>query len=279
MAIAETDFAFISDFARRSAAIVLEPGKEYLVESRLAPIARELTGGSLDALIERIRSTANGSALRARTLDALTTNETSFFRDFHPYVALQESILPELISRRGADQRLTIWSAACSSGQEPYTLAMIIREHFPALARWNVRILATDISPTVLAHARAGCYSQFDVNRGLPAKYLARYFQKSEAGWTVAPTLRELIEFKERNLIEPWPAREEFDLVLMRNVLIYFDSESRRQVLRNVRARMRPGGVLLLGTAETTVQLDPAWSVVRYDKTSVFTVNPPGARP
>jgi len=278
MAIAEADFTFISDFARRSAAIVLETGKEYLVESRLAPIAREVSGGSLDARIASIRGSSPGSALRARTLDALTTNETSFFRDFHPYVALQESILPQLIARRGQDKTLTIWSAACSSGQEPYTLAMIIREHFPALAHWSVRILATDLSPTVLAHARAGVYSQFDVNRGLPAKYLSRNFEKSDAGWTVAPTLRELIDFRPRNLIESWPAREEFDLVLMRNVLIYFDTESRRQVLRNVRARMRPGGVLLLSTAETTVQLDPAWSVVRHDKTSVFTVDDSGAR-
>lgn len=270
MGISPTDFAFVSDFARTSAAIVLEPGKEYLVETRLASLARDYTDGSLDALVEKLRREPAASVLRARALDALTTNETSFFRDFHPFEGLRKQFLPELIAARSNTRSLSIWSAACSAGQEPVSLAILLREHFPQLADWSVRILATDISGAVLDSARAGLYTQFEVNRGLPAPLLLKHFKKQEQHWRVNDAIRSAITFEPRNLIEPYPSNERYDLVLLRNVMIYFDVPTKRKILAAVRARLNPGGYLLLGSAETTMNIDPAWEIVRGENTTLY---------
>jgi len=270
MGISAADFEYVSEFARRTAAIVLEPGKEYLVETRLAPLARDYSRGSLDAFVEQLRNEPAASVLRARALDALTTNETSFFRDFHPFEGLRKAFIPELIAARGATRTLSIWSAACSAGQEPVSLAILLRHHFPELAGWTLRLLATDISGAVLDMARAASYSQFEVNRGLPAPLLLKYFKKDGDRWVVNEAIRAMIDYQPRNLIEPWPDGEQHDIVMLRNVLIYFDVPSKRRILGEVKRRLAPRGLLFLGASETTLNIDADWEIVREDKTTAF---------
>jgi chemotaxis protein methyltransferase CheR len=275
MAISKTDFDYIANLARSHAAIVLEPGKEYLVENRLTPLAEQEGYGTLEKFIGKMRSEpVNG--LHHKTIDALTTNETSFFRDFHPFEALRKHILPKLIEQRAATRQLTIWSAACSTGQEPYTLAMLLHEHFPQLRDWRISIVATDLSPTVLKTAQAGSYSQFEVNRGLPAAYLIKHFTKENERWHIKPELKKNIQFRAMNLIQPWPIMSPFDLVFIRNVMIYFDVETKKMILKRIRNCLLPHGYLFLGTAETTMNLDTEYKPVTFDKTVVYS---PGGAP
>lgn len=270
MDILAQDFAYVCDFARSAAAIVIEPGKEYFIESRLGPL---VVGSGCKTFSEFIGLMRNGPAagvLRAKVIDALTTNETFFFRDVLPFEIMRTTILPNLIAQRAAQRKLSIWSAACSTGQEPYSLAMLLRENFPQLAQWDVSILATDLSPTVLAQARAGNYSQFEVNRGLPAPLLEKYFTQQGDRWLVGETLKHGIEFRAMNLIEPWPSLPVFDLILIRNVMIYFDVPTKQMILKRLRSCLHPKGALFLGTAETTLNLDPAYVAVPYGPATVY---------
>lgn len=276
MAISKTDFDYVAQLVRGQAAIVLEPGKEYLVENRLTPLAEQEGFGTLGNFIAKMRSETVINGLHHKSIDALTTNETSFFRDFHPFEALRKNILPQLIEQRAATRQLTIWCAACSTGQEPYTLAMLMQEHFPQLADWRLTIIASDLSPTVLKIAEAGAYSQFEVNRGLPAAYLIKYFTKQGDRWRIKPELKKNIEFRAMNLIQPWPILPPFDLVFIRNVMIYFDVETKKTILKRIRNCLLPHGYLFLGSAETTMNLDPEYQPVNLGRTVVYEV--PGAR-
>lgn len=279
MAITGAEFDYVTDLARRNAAIVIDRGKEYFIEARLAPLVQSQGCKSLAELISMMRMNPTFSALHAKAIDALTTNETFFFRDFQPFEALRKVILPKILEQRAAQRRLSIWSAACSTGQEPYSLAMLLRENFPQLDQWKVSILATDLSATVLTQARSGSYNQFEVNRGLPAPLLIKYFAKRGDRWEVKDTLRQWIDFKEMNLVEPWPIFQPFDIVLIRNVMIYFDVPTKQSILKKIRACIQPSGTLFLGTAETTINLDPAWSPVSLDKTTVYQLAANVARP
>ncbi len=276
MAISKTDFDYVAQLVRGQAAIVLEPGKEYLVENRLTPLAEQEGFGTLGNFIAKMRSETVINGLHHKSIDALTTNETSFFRDFHPFEALRKNILPQLIEQRAATRQLTIWCAACSTGQEPYTLAMLMQEHFPQLADWRLTIIASDLSPTVLKIAEAGAYSQFEVNRGLPAAYLIKYFTKQGDRWLIKPELKKNIEFRAMNLIQPWPILPPFDLVFIRNVMIYFDVETKKTILKRIRNCLLPHGYLFLGSAETTMNLDPEYQPVNLGRTVVYEA--PGAR-
>ena len=269
MAISQPDFDYISQLAHAQAAIVLEPGKEYLVETRLGSLAQTEGFGSLEELIAKMRG-ARVNGLHHKAIDALTTNETFFFRDFHPFEALRTSILPSMIDQRGETRRLTIWSAACSNGQEPYSLAMLLLEHFPQLADWTVTILATDLSPTVLKRARGAEYSQLEVNRGLPANYLVKYFTQKGEKWCVNHDIKKMVEFRAMNLIHPWPVMPAFDLVFIRNVMIYFDVDTKKTILKKIRNCLLPHGYLFLGTAETTMNLDPAYQPVTFGRAVVY---------
>ncbi|HET7499806.1 MAG TPA: protein-glutamate O-methyltransferase CheR [Kofleriaceae bacterium] len=269
MTIDASGFQFVRQLVRERAAIVLEDGKQYLVDNRLSQLARREGLASAQEVIDRLRA-APGGPLQRKVIEAMTTTETLFFRDSKPYEALQNTILPELIRSRAGERKLQIWSGACSSGQEPYSVAMLLREHFPALAAWHVRVLATDLSTEMLARSRAGRYSQLEVNRGLPVSYRVKYFDKIGLEWQVRGDLRKMLDLRELNLAGPWNTMPPTDLVMLRNVLIYFDVETKRQILGKIRKIMRPGGFLLLGTAETTMNLDDGFELVRSDGTTYY---------
>lgn len=272
MAISKTDFDYISQLARNEAAIILEYGKEYLVETRLGRLAQTEGYASLAEFILALRTAPKVNGAHHKAIDALTTNETLFFRDFHPFEALRRTVLPPILEARANVKRLTIWSAACSTGQEPYSLALLLREHFPQLADWNVTILATDLSPTVLKQAEAGSYSQFEVNRGLPATYLVKYFIKEGDRWRLKDDVKKMVEFRPMNLIQPWPVMPAMDLVFIRNVMIYFDIETKKAILKKIRNCLLPHGYLFLGTAETTTNIDPAFEPVPHGKTVLYRI-------
>jgi chemotaxis protein methyltransferase CheR len=262
------DFAYICRLVRDRSAIVLEPGKEYLVETRLFPVVRSLKLESISQLVQKLRGNDNG--MIARVIEAIVTTETSFFRDMAPYEALKKTILPELIAKRRDSRRLNIWSAACSTGQEPYSLVMLLRESFAELSTWNVTILATDISGDVLTRARAGHYNQIEVNRGLPAAMLARYFTQLGNVWELSAEIRNKVEFREMNLTRAWPPMARMDIVLLRNVMIYFDPETRKSILSKVASLLKPDGYLLLGGAETTLNLNNSFRRVEHFKTGFY---------
>jgi len=230
--------------------MLLEAGKEYLVEARLLPLAESAGQGTVQRYIDRLRTTPVGVDHWA-AIEAMTTNETSFYRDLHPFESLRMKIIPALIDARGQQRTLEIWSAACSSGQEPYSVAMILREHFAILSRWRCRIRASDIARGVLKRAREGLYNQAEISRGMPPELLAKYFDREGSQWRLSSKIRQMVEFFEFNLTSRWSSMPPMDFVLLRNVLIYFDVRTKRSILEKVRRVLRPDGYLLLGNAET----------------------------
>lgn len=269
MALSASDFQYVSQLVRQRSAIVLEPEKSYLLEARLQPVARAEGFASIDGMVAHMRAQPT-NGLHRKVIEAMATNETSFFRDLHPFDALRQVVMPEVLKRRLAERRLDIWCAACSSGQEPYTVAMTLLEHFPQLSTWQVRILATDISSEMVARSRAGRYGQIEVNRGLPANLLVKYFEKKGMEWQVKPPAQTLCEFRELNLIEPWGPLPPMDVVFLRNVLIYFDVETKKSILAEVRKVLQPWGYLFLGGAETTINLGDAFERVQFDKAGCY---------
>jgi chemotaxis protein methyltransferase CheR len=205
VALSQTDFEYVRGLVLRRSAIGLENEKLYLAETRLQALARREGIDSLETLVRQLR-TAPANGLQQKVVEAMTTNETSFFRDVQPFEMLKQVVVPELMKRRATERQLTIWCAASSTGQEPYSLAMMLRESFPALASWKVRITTSDLSTEVLQKARKGCYSQLEVNRGLPAQMLVKYFQRQGVAWQIKDDIRNLIDYRQLNLIEPWPA-------------------------------------------------------------------------
>ncbi|MBI4878656.1 MAG: protein-glutamate O-methyltransferase CheR [Planctomycetes bacterium] len=258
MTIDPRDFEFIRKLVRERSAVVIDFGKEYLVESRLARILRARKIPSLGDLVSLLRA-APGDGLCEEVVEAMTTNETSFFRDQACFALLQDKLIPELLAARPRGERLTIWSCACSSGQEPYSLALLLHEMAGQLAGRKVAILATDVCESMLLRARQGIYDQLEVSRGLPASMLARHFVPRGRAWQVKPEIRALIEFRRLNLAGLWPALPHAGLVLLRNVMIYFDVATRQRVLQHVERVLEPGGYLILGSAETMFKLDSAF--------------------
>lgn len=276
MTLTQEAFGHISELVRRESAIVLEAGKEYLVESRLRPLAQAAGDADVTAYVTRLRATGTAGD-RAAVVDALTTNETSWFRDREPFDVLVGTVLPELMARTGARRKITIWSAACSSGQEAYTIAMLMADHLPP--GWQAEILATDISPAMVQRTREGLYSQLEVGRGLPAPMMVKHFTRVGTHWRVSDQLRSMVRAQTLNLATPFPALPVFDLVFLRNVLIYFDQPTKRTVLGRVRQVMSPDGYLFLGGAETTLGVDDRWTRTAVGR---FTLNRPadsGATP
>ncbi len=273
LGISQLDFDFVRHLVRRESSIDLDQSKAYLVISRLSPVAREHGFDSVGALISHLQS-STGGALHGSVVEAIATTETSFFRDLHPFNALRDEVLPELIRRRENTSRtLSIWSAACSSGQEPHSIAMLLQDRFPDLAGWNLQLVASDISESILQRARNGLYTQLEINRGLPAPYLIRFFDQDEDQWKLKPEVRRMFRFFRQNLADEWSMLAPLDLLVMRNVLIYFDVATRRDMLRKVRKILKPDGYLLLGSAETTLHLDELFTRVRVGRTVFYQVS------
>jgi len=249
-------FDYLAELVLRGSAIVIDKSKTYLFESRLLPIARANGLTNLDQLVETLKH-PGASALADSVIDAMTTNETSFFRDLHPFNALRTHLIPELIQKRAKERVLNIWSNACSSGQEVYSIAMLLKEHFPELAGWRVRLTATDLSKQILAKAQSGVFTQAEINRGLPMPMVLKHFKRSGVHWQVSDEIRRMVDFKVLNLVEPWPPTlPKMDIVFLRNVLIYFSVETKREILGKVHRVIQKDGVLLLGGAETTMNLN-----------------------
>jgi chemotaxis protein methyltransferase CheR len=228
---------------------VIDPSRNALFETRLQPIAKRAGASTLKDFVSILRVDRTPQLHRA-VAEAMTINETSFFRDGKPFDLLRENILPELIEKNSATRRLRIWSAANSTGQEAYSIAMLIAEHFPELTNWDVKIVGTDISAQVIEYARRGRYRRLEVNRGLPARMLVKFLVRHDDEWEVVPALRSMCDFRYANLCAPLPELPVFDLVLLRNVLLYFPQQDRSCVFSDVYHQMVPGGYLLLGSAE-----------------------------
>ena len=267
MTITAQSFAFVQQLVRNESAIVLDAGKEYLVESRLLPLAREAGAASVDEYVAELVRRRSPLALK-QVVEALTTNETSWFRDSEPFVALRTTVLPTLAAARGG-RRLRIWCAACSTGQEPYSVAVTALET-PQTAAAGVEVLGTDLSEEVLARARRAEYSQLEVNRGLPATTLVRHFERVGVSWRVSPAITSSVSFRTLNLIRPFPAVGRFDVVFLRNVLIYFDTPTKADILRRVRQVLAPDGYLFLGAAEMTMGIDDGWERLPGGRSSIY---------
>ena len=267
MTVSADTFTYVADLVRRRSAIQLGAGKEYLVESRLLPLVRQAGLAGVDEYVKSLRNVPH-SADHDRVVDALTTNETSWFRDVAPFQALTGHVLPALIQNSPGLTSLRVWSAACSTGQEPYSIAMALLAAAPDL---RVKITATDISQEVLARGRAGRYSQLEINRGLPALTFVRHFTRAGTEWQLSDQVRSMVTFSQHNLLHTPPAGGPFDIIFLRNVLIYFDIQTRGEVLRSVRRALLPSGFLLLGAVEATFGIDDSWETVPVGRGSVYT--------
>jgi chemotaxis protein methyltransferase CheR len=244
------EFGYIAALLKERSGLIVTPDKTYLFDTRLMPVARANKLDSIESLIAAMRS-SGAPALIDAVVDAMTTNETSFFRDRHPFEAMKKTILPELIDRRASQRQLRIWSAACSTGQEAYSLSIMLRDEFPQLSTWRIEIVGTDISPSVVARAKDGSYSNFEVQRGLPIQLLVKHFEQVGEQWRIKPELRRMVDFRLFNLLGDLAPLGQFDIVFCRNVLIYFDLATKSRVLDAIHRRLPHDGALILGGAES----------------------------
>lgn len=248
----ETDYDHFCRIVRERSGLVLSPEKAYLVDGRLGPVARREGLQDVPNLLRRLRA-GDAERLIGICVDAMATHESYFFRDGAPFEHLEKMLFPQLIAARQSVRTLKIWCAACSSGQEPYSIAMILKEMGHRLAGWRIDILATDMAEPILAKARAATYSDFEVQRGLAPERLTRWFTRQEAGWQVSQDLRQMVRFRTHNLLQGTAGLGVFDVILCRNVLIYFDVEGKRKIFSQLGAALANDGALLLGSAETVI--------------------------
>ncbi|OLF06893.1 CheR family methyltransferase [Actinophytocola xanthii] len=268
MELTDQQFKYVSDLVRREAAIVMPVGKEYLVESRLRPLVRKGGHGSITDLLnaaQGLGTAANG--VRKQIVESLTINETSWFRDREPFAALIDVVLPALLKDVPA-RPIRIWSAASSSGQEAYSIAIQLDKTLPPGR--DFQIFASDLSVEMVERTRAGVYNQLEINRGLPASDMVKYFERKGADWQVVDRLRRKVTVQQLNLSHPLPPMQPFDVVFLRNVLIYFSPETKRQILTRIRKILRPGGWLQLGAAETTVGIDSTFERIPVGRTAIY---------
>ncbi|GAB4377108.1 MAG: chemotaxis protein CheR [Kiloniellaceae bacterium] len=255
------DFEFIAQLLYQRSGLVITQEKAYLLESRLNPVARRWDLDGIDALIGALRSKKD-EKLMVDVTEAMTTNESFFFRDNRPFDQFKEIVLPHMLEARAARKQIRIWSAACSSGQEPYTLAMILKEEAARLAGWRIEIVATDLSTEILNKAKEGLYSQFEVQRGLPITLLMKYFTQEGEKWRISEEIRRMVTYKPFNLLDNPSALGNFDVVFCRNVLIYFDQQTKGKVLSRIAQIMPADGYLYLGGAETVLGISDSFEVV-----------------
>lgn len=249
MACSDSDYAYLRELVLTESSNLVDPSRNALFEARLKRIARLAGAPSLEGLVNVLREDRPAHLHRA-VAEAMTISETSFFRDFHPFETLRHNVIPRLIEQKQHVRTLRIWSAASSTGQEAYSLAMLLCEHFPELRRWNVKIVGTDISRSAIEYAKRARYRRIEINRGLPARMLVKYFKRHGEEWEVSSAIRDLCDFSYANLGAPLPSLPQFDLVLLRNVLLYFPSAHRTDVFRDVSRQMSQTGYLILGNSE-----------------------------
>jgi chemotaxis protein methyltransferase CheR len=262
------DYDFLCKLLKQRSGLVLSPEKHYLVESRLLPVARKAGLFNLTGLVARLKGPDAG-ALTVEVVEAMTTNESFFFRDKIPFDHFRDTIVPELLRARAATRRIRIWCAAAAAGQEPYTLAICLKDMGKELKGWRVEIVATDISAGILEKAKCGIYTQFEVQRGLPSLLLIKYFSQIGDLWQIAPELRGMVKFMPLNLLHDFSHLGTFDVVFCRNVLIYFDQATKTDVLERVAAVTDRDGYLVLGGAETVVGLTKRFRPVE-DKRGLY---------
>ncbi len=267
-------FATLQAFLLKSSGLSLDNEKKYLVEGRLAPIAKQAGLSGLDELVKRLSIDVE---LGKRVTDAMTINETFFFRDRVPFEGFRTLILPELLRRRAAQRRLRIWSAACSTGQEPYSLAMILDEEARRLTGWTVEIIASDISETALKTAKAGVYSHFEAQRGVPMPHLVKYFTKQKDRWVVNENIKSRVSFQQINLMDDFSRLGVFDIIFCRNVLIYFAPPQKRDVLSRLARCLAPDGYLTLGAAESVVGYSQEFTPHPENRVILTRNSPPSA--
>jgi len=273
MKVADPQFDYLCGLLRRRTGVCIDQSKQYLVVARLMPIVRQRGIPSLETLIDRVRQGVDPS-LEKDVLCAMMTHETSFFRDKAPFESLR-TVITGFVPRRSAERQLTLWSAACSTGQEPYSMAMVLLEHFRDLvATWRIRIIATDFSEPILARAREGVYSDLEAGRGLPPPLLKKYFRPLQGRQSIVQECRQLVEFRHINLNAAWPMMPLVDVVFLRNVMLYFDVDTRSALVGRVRRVLRPDGSLYLGGAETMIGIDDGWDRVTEGGCSHYHLKP-----
>jgi chemotaxis protein methyltransferase CheR len=259
-----SDYGYLRELVFSRSQNVLDPSRDYLFDVRLSKVLRNQGLTRIDELVRQLRAKTN-PALEHDVAQAMTINETSFFRDRRPFDLLQQELLPKLIESRRRTRALRFWSAACSTGQEGYSLAMMLLEHFPMLVGWNLAIEGTDLSAEVVARAQAGSYHRIEINRGLPARFVVRYFDHAGEDWTIKPEVRKLCKFRQANLCAPalpfQRATNLFDVIFLRNVMLYFGQETRLTLLASVHRLLAPDGILFLGASEQPADLS-LWSPV-----------------
>jgi chemotaxis protein methyltransferase CheR len=255
--VTPADYDFLRKFLKERSGLDLSPDKQYLVESRLVPLARRSGLSGITDLVQKMRGGAE--ALITDVVEAMTTNETFFFRDKIPFDHLTGTILPALQSARASRRHLRIWSAASSTGQEPYSIAMCLKEKAAELAGWRIEIVATDLSQEVLEKSRAGIYSQFEVQRGLPIQLLVKYFTQNGDLWQINSDIRSMVQYRQLNLLQDFSHLGKFDIIFCRNVLIYFDQPTKLSIFERLAKMMEPDGMLMLGAAETVVGMTDAF--------------------
>jgi chemotaxis protein methyltransferase CheR len=265
------EYDYLCKLLKDRSGLVLSSDKQYLLESRLLPIVRRFDLGSLSGLVAKLRA-PNAEPLIVQVVEAMTTNESFFYRDKVPFDNFSQAIMPALIAARASQRRLRIWCAAASTGQEPYSLAMCLKEMAHKLVGWRTDIVATDLSLEVLEKAIAGVYSQFEVQRGLPVQMLVKYFTQKGDTWQISPEIRAMVEYRPFNLLHDFSPLGNFDVVFCRNVLIYFDQHTKIDILHRIAKSMPPDGYLVLGAAETVVGLTEKFKPLT-DRRGVYVLN------
>lgn len=253
------DYDYLQKVLKDRSGLMLSLDKKYLLESRLLPLARKLGLPGISELVQKMRS--GSESVIHDVVEAMTTNETFFFRDKTPFDHFKDSVIPELIKARAGRRSLRIWCAAASTGQEPYSLAMVLKEKAAELTGWRVEIVATDLSPEVLEKSKAGLYTQFEVQRGLPIQLLVKYFKQSGTMWQLNPDVRSMVQYRQFNLLQDFAALGKFDVIFCRNVLIYFDQATKSDIFNRLMKANEPDGYLFLGAAETVVGLTDSYKV------------------
>jgi chemotaxis protein methyltransferase CheR len=249
------DFEFLRTFLLERSAIVIGEDKRYLVASRLAPVARHYGIDSISTMVQQIRHTQD-TDVATSVIEAMTINETLWFRDLKPFSALREELIPAVIERNQARRRLSVWSAAASTGQEIYSVAMLLRQDFPELDDWTCSLVGTDLSATVLEKARSGRFSTLEINRGLPVEMLTRFFTRDGAHYVIDESIRRTVSFSQLNLAGQWPVLlPKFDIIFLRNVLIYFENNTKERIIALISKQLAPHGYLVLGTAESVFSM------------------------